>query len=310
MYDARIALLTVAQYTKVETTVKLSGIHWFQISEICDQINTPIPKNGDETATASMRLISLERSFDGVLSLDQRTFLDIFDNSGYDPYWLSMIVSSTYGFFSRLKDGGTEYTCYLHTVSYTMLWTYDSHKKTTKAMLITREHPQYPAQIFRNLIQTIDHHKDLVGDARFCSFVCAIQMVRWIEDTAFRNLDRIRLIEFATGHGAWYRVQHDSPPSADELMSDSKRLGFVLTDLANISRHASIVRAVLNDLSSAPPLSSYHPTLARSSNTTSVPSPFDDISVAASMLEGQIQSGELQAGYLQERGSTQQAVVG
>ena len=309
LHDARISLLTVAQYTKAETTVKLTDAYGSQTSEICDQINKPIPKNGDETATASMRLISLERDFDGVLSIDQRTFLDIFDDFGFDPYWLSMILSSTYGFFSRLKEGGTQYTCYLHTVSYTMLWTYDTHETTAKAVLIPREHSQYPQRIFKSVIETIVHHKDLVGDARFCSFVCAIQMVRWIEGTTSENLGRIRFIEVATEHGAWHEVQHDSPPSTDELMEHSKRLGFVLTALANISRHACIVRAILNDLAPAQPLSSHHPALAQSPNTTSVPSPFDDITVAASMLEHQTQSSELQAGYLQERGRTQQAVV-
>ncbi|KAH6878499.1 hypothetical protein BKA58DRAFT_436196 [Alternaria rosae] len=298
----------MAQYTK-ETTVKLTDIHWSQTSEICDQINTPIPKNGDETATASMWLIRLERDFDGVLSIDRRTFLEIFDNFGYDPYWLSMILSSTYGFFSRLKEGGTQYTYYIHTVSYTMLWTYNPHETTTKAVLIPREHSRYPEQIFKSFIQTVVHHKDLVSDSRFCSFVCAVEVVRWIEGTAFENLGRIRSIEVDTGHGAWHEVQHDSPPSTDELMEDSKRLGFVLTALANVSRHACIVRAILNDLASAQPLSSNRPALAQSSNTTSVPSPFDDILVAASMLEGQTQSGELQAGYLQERARTQQAVI-
>ena len=310
LHDARLSLLTVAQYPKVETIVKLTDIPWSQTSEIWDQINTPIPKNGDETATASMRLIRLEREFDGVLSIDQRTFLEIFDNFGYDQYWLGMILSSTYGFFPRLKEGGTQYTCYLHTVSYTMLWTHDPHERTTKAVLIPREHSQYPQQIFKSVIDTIIHHKDLVSDARFCSFVCAIQMVRWIEGTVFENLGRIRSIEVTTGHGAWHEVLHDSPPSTDELMKHSKRLGFVLTALANVSRHACIVRGILNDLASAQSLSSHHAALAQSSNTASVPNPFDDILVSASILEGQTQSGELQAGYLQERGRTQQAVVG
>ena len=309
LHDARISLLTVAQYTKAETTVKLTNVHWSQTSEICDQINTPIPKNVDATATASMRLISLERDFEGVLAIDRRTFLEIFDNFGYDPYWLGMILCSTYGFFPRLKEGGTQYACYLHTVSYTMLWTYDPHATTTKAVLIPREHSQYPQQIFKSVIDTIIHHKDLISDARFCSFVCAIQTVRWIEGTAFENLGRIRSIEVTTGHGAWHEVLHDSPPSTDELMKHSKRLGFVLTALANVSRHACIVRAILNDLVSAQPLSSIHSTLAQSSSTPSVQMPLDNILVAASMLKGQIQSGELQANYLQERGRTQQAVV-
>ncbi|KAI4703511.1 hypothetical protein J4E89_010087 [Alternaria sp. Ai002NY15] len=195
-----------------------------------------------------MRLISLERDFEGVLAIDRRTFLEIFDNFGYDPYWLGMILSSTYGFFPRLKEGGTQYACYLHTVSYTMLWTYDPHATTTKAVLIPREHSQYPQQIFKSVIDTIIHHKDLISDARFCSFMCAIQTVRWIEGTAFENLGRIRSIEVTTGHGAWHEVLHDSPPSTDELMKHSKRLGFVLTALANVSRHACIVRAILNDL--------------------------------------------------------------
>jgi len=308
LHDARISLLTVAQYPKVETTVNLGRIRWPQTSKICDQINKPIRKHGDATATASMRLISLERDFDGVLSIDHRTFLEIFDNFGYDPYWLGMIQFSTYGFFPRLKEGGTQYTCYLHTVSYTMLWTYDSRETTTKAVLITREHSQSPQLIYMGMMGIIIRHKDLVNDARFCSFVCAIQMVDWIEGTALENLGRIRSIEVTTGHGAWHEVQHDSTPSTDDLVKDSKQLGLVLTDLANIPRHACIVRAILDNLASVQPLSFRQSALAQSSNT-SVPSPFDDITVAASMLKGQTQSSELQACYLQERGRTQQAVV-
>jgi len=309
LHDTRISLLTVAKFPKAETTVKQTEIGWSKACTFCDQINTPIPKNGNETVTASMRLVRLERDHDGVISIDQRNFLEIFDNFGFDSCWLGMIASSTYGFFSQRKEGGAQYTCYLHTVSYTMLWTYDPDEATNKAVLMPRQHTRDPPQVFNGFLQTITHHKDLVNDARFCSFVCAIQMVRWIEDTAFENLRRIRSIEVTTRHSEWHKVQHDISPSTHELVNESKRLGLVLTALANVSRHACIVRAILNDLASAQPLSSHHLALAQSSNTSSVPSPLDDILFAASILEGQTQSGELQAGYLQERGRTQQAVV-
>jgi len=304
LHDTITSLLTVTKSTKAEPLFKLTEIDWCSNKNICDEINAPIPKNDNEEATASMRLIRLELDNNGVFFIDQRTFLEIFDGFGFDPYWLDMILSSTYGFFSHRKEGGAQTTYYLHTVSYTMLWSYDYHEVTTKAMLVPREHSRCPQQVFDGFIQTIAHHKELVKDARFCSFVCAIQVVRWIEGTAFENLCRIRSIEVATGHGAWQEVRHVLSPSTDELVRKSKLLGSVLTALANVSRHACIVRAILNDLTLAHPSSIRHTVVAQSSSTLS-----DGILVAASMLEGQTKSGELQAGYLQERGRTQQAVV-
>lgn len=153
------------------------------------------------------------------------------------------------------------------------------------------------------------HHKDLVNDWRFFSFLCGIELVRWIEGTAGENLIRIRDIEVVTGHGAWHEAQSESPPTTDQLVSESKRLGFVLTALANVVRHTRIARTILKDLAIPRPPVLHHSPSAQVSNTTTLTPILDDITGAAALLEGQIHSGELQAGYLQERGRTQQSVV-
>jgi hypothetical protein len=307
--NARITLVTVAKFTKAETKLSLREVEWLHSKDVCDQINAGIPKHGNEHVTASMRMIRFERDQNGVIGIDQQTFMAVFEDCGFDAYWLNMILGSTYGFFSQHKLSGRVGNYYLHTVSYTMLWTHDSDTTITKAMLLPREHSQSPQQIFKSFLETLDHHKDLVNDARFCSLLCGVQVVRWIEGTTGENLKRIRDVEVITGHGAWHEPQRDSLPNADEFVTESKKLGFVLTALANVFRHACIARAILDDLASPQPLSLHQPLLAPLAKTTGFAPSVDDIVDAVEFLRGQTQSGELQASYLQERGRTQQSVV-
>jgi hypothetical protein len=88
--------------------------------------------------------------------------MDVFDDFGFGPYWLHMVLCSRYGFFSQDRQGGTPYTCYLHTVSYTVLWSYNFGTITTKALIIPRELSQHPGRIFDSFLQTTKHHEDVV----------------------------------------------------------------------------------------------------------------------------------------------------
>lgn len=220
-----------------------------------------------------------------------------------------MVLCSTYGFFSQSRPGDSRHICYLHTVSYTLLWSYDFRTIITKALIIPREHPQHPGRIYNSFLQTLKYHKDLVDDWRFCSFISSVQLVRWIEGTAGENLVRIQDTEVVTGHGAWHEEDSGLPPTTNKLMQESKSLGFILTALANVVRHACIARVMLHELALLRPSSHMQPPPTQSPNLTSSPQIGDEIAGAVALLLGQVQSGELQAGYLQERGRTQQSVV-
>ena len=304
-----ISLVTIAKFLNSETTVRHTSVQWPSHLDICDLINAPVFDNGNEKATATMSIVKFRRNSEGILSIERPVFVNLFDDLGFDPYWLNLILSSTYGFFSQYQPGSTLYRCYLHTVSYTLLWTYNSDTVTTKVLFTPREHSQYPQQIFRSFLSTLVHHKDLINDWRFCSFLCGIELVRWIEGTAGENLGRIRDIEIFTGHGAWHVAQSDAAPSTDQLVYESKRLGLVLTALANVIRHACIVRMILSDLVVYRPCLIHQPSPAQTPSAATSTSILSAITDAVALLEGQIQSGELQTSYLQERGRMQQSVV-
>ncbi|CAN9426354.1 unnamed protein product [Alternaria alternata] len=304
-----ISLVTIAKFLNSETTIRQTSVQWPGYLDICDLINSPVFDNVNEKATATMNIVKFRRDSEGILSIDRPAFMNLFKDLGFNPYWLNLILSSTYGFFSQHQPGSTLYRCYLHTVSYTLLWTYNSDTVTTKVLFTPREHSQYPQQIFRSFLSTLVHHKDLINDWRFCSFLCGIELVRWIEGTAGENLGRIRDIEIVTGHGAWHEAQSDAAPSTDQLVYESKRLGLVLTALANVIRHACIVRMVLSDLVVHRPCLIHQTSPAQTPSAATSTSILSDITDAVALLEGQIQSGELQASYLQERGRMQQSVI-
>ena len=184
----------------------------------------------------------------------------------------------------------------------------------------------------------MEHLKDLIDDWRFCSFLCAVQLVQWIEDSVGENLTRIRFTEARTEHGTWLEQGEGIlPPGPDELVEKSRVMGVSLTALANVARHASIARTILCNLSSnrqpSHPTSNHTLTSNTSTSQASAPqstpahgpivqsstpsankiavksSSADEIAGAVVLLEGQIESGDLQASYLQERAKTQHSVV-
>ncbi|KAF1828509.1 hypothetical protein BDW02DRAFT_226889 [Decorospora gaudefroyi] len=297
-----IPLVTVAKFG-AHTTVDQTDVEWLQSTGLCNKINAPVENTKKEKATAVMRLVKFDRDMDGKLRIDQQTFMQVFDDFGFDLYWLQLILCSTYGFFPKWSQGGALYTCYLHTVMYTALWSYDFRTTVTKVLIIPRELSSNPERVFNGFLNTMKYQKDLVDDWRFCSFLSGVQLVRWIEGTAGENLIRIRNVEITTGHGAWRLNDSGPSPTTTTLVREAKELGFVLTALANVVRHASIARTVLNDLTSPQP-----PSLHQLPSQQS-PTALNNIADAIALLEDQIQSGELQAGYLQERGRTQQSVI-
>lgn len=97
LQKATIAFIIIAKFVTAETTVKFTEVQWSQSRNICDTINAPIPDSENEKATATMRIIRFECDEDGVICVDQRTFMEVFDDFGFDTYWLNLILCSTYG---------------------------------------------------------------------------------------------------------------------------------------------------------------------------------------------------------------------
>ncbi|KAG9190009.1 hypothetical protein G6011_08097 [Alternaria panax] len=307
--QGRFWMVHVAKFPNAEATVDVGDYSLSHSNSMLDLVNKPTDQNDNETATARLTLIQFERRWDDVVCMDKDTFMAVFADFDLDPYWLHMIHRSVYGFFSQCRRSERLYNCYLHTVSYTALWSHNVETSRTKVLFIPKNGSHYPELGFNSLLKTIKHQKELVDDRRFFSFVCGIQLARHLEVTVRANLSSIRDTEDITGYGIWSGCRSGSVATTDELVTNSKRLGLALTALANVFRHGCIGRALLKDLSSRQSLCLHRAACLHSSGRTSHTPTVDGIACARDMIESQIQSSELEASYLQERGRTQQSVI-
>jgi hypothetical protein len=324
-----ISFVRVAKFS--DATLSQSQIPWLQATQLCQRLNNPVKNEHGNSAKAILTMVRFDRDLNGTLNMDSETFLDVFDDFGFHPYWLHLILHSVYGHFSLWRENGTLYTSYFNTASSTLLWSHDLSTLSTKVVIIPRLPPAY-----NDFLRSVHSHKDMIDDWRFCSLVCSIQTIHWVERSVGDHLKAVRIIESETGYGVWHTSEGAKDRKDTQLLVKiSEKTGSILTELSNIARHASIARSVLNDLSQPrnPPSSQHSIALSSAVNvpTSQAPISFvnqtvaihsahntnkavdlsiaDEMSSLVAILGGQVASGELAASYLQERARTQHSVV-
>jgi hypothetical protein len=330
MQRLNIYLVGIAKFES-QTSFSETHVPWIYSNELPTRINKPVPMIKNESAIATLTLGKIDRQADGTMLFDQRLFMDIFDAFKFDNYWLHMLLQSIYGLFSQTTQGGTLLTSYLNTDSYAILWSYNSSTKpiTTKVLMIPRikNESSKLSPAYSRLVRSMKYHKSLIDDGRFCFFLSATELTYWIQETVDQHLRQLRSNQIKIKHGVW---QEKGAPSRDELVETYREIGFLLVSLAKITRHASIVRTILigpypygqrpnlQPLSNQGPISSITtsqnactaiPLAPIASKAKALSSVDDDIVNAAVIIQGQIESGELQASYLQERARIQHSVV-
>ncbi|KAI0846618.1 hypothetical protein F5Y00DRAFT_271908 [Daldinia vernicosa] len=310
LYGVDIPLITIARF-KTETTFSDVKVPWIQSKRFLDRVNQPIEDSNKQSPTATLKLVKFDREIDGTLLINQQLFMEVFQDFGFDAYWLHMLLCSVYGFFQLRDEGRSWCNYYLNTVSYTLLWVHKPCEKSTRVIIIPREADGVDDRdsIFSNFLQSMYYHRSLIDDCNFCSFLSTIQLVQWIEKSVSENLGLIRSTEIRTEHGTWLDQRKAIfPPGTDELVEKSKEMGLSLAALANVVRHVSLAETIFCNLPSREQPSHDH--RFTFTNTAVAPvSSADQIANAVGLLRGQVESSKLQANYLQERARTQHSVI-
>jgi hypothetical protein len=240
-------------------------------TQLCQRLNNPVKNEHGNSAKAILTMVRFDRDLNGTLNMDSETFLDVFDDFGFHPYWLHLIFHSVYGHFSLWRENGTLYTSYFNTASSTLLWSHDLSTLSTKVVIISRLPPAY-----NDFLRSVHNHKDMIDDWRFCSLVCSIQTIHWVERSVGDHLKAVRIIESETGYGVWHTSEGAKDRKDTQLLVKiSEKTGSILTELSNIARHASIARSVLNDLSQPrnPPSSQHSIALSSAVNVPTSQAP-------------------------------------
>lgn len=326
-----IPVASVAKFANnTSPSISNANIRWLQSDKLVTQIDAPILDGNGLSANSTLRIVKFNRDIDGTLAIDLKLFMDIFNNFKLDLYWLHLVRHSVYGFFSNRKQGAPD-NYYLNTISYTLLWSFDSSRKITKAIIIPREtNPENPNLVYNNFLRSIKYQTNLIDDWRFFILLCAAHIAQWIDHEVRVELNRVRDIESTTEYGGWVKSDEinsdeiNHPPDMNELIKISKDSGNILTSLANVANHASIAKSMVTDLSTPRQTSAQqgpanvaapNPINANATTTPGVNVPLanqslsDEMTDAVAILKGQVDAGVLQANYLQERAKIQHSVV-
>jgi hypothetical protein len=304
-------LVTIAKFIDSETTVRQTSVEWPGYLDICDLVNAPVSNNDNKKATMTMNIVEFRHDGRGILCINRRVLMNFFDDFGFDVYWLHMLCWSAFGFFQQVSRGGIFRHCFRQTELWTILWAHECISKTTKVLAIERVAYQVSSDDFIRFLLTINYHKDLIDDWRFCSFLCGSSLVHRLEYSIKHNLEQIQHAEAITGHGlgAWHDAFSRVYPATDELVTVSRSLGLVIAALAGEIRDFCTARKLLHDLISPLPSQWIHHQPVQNLSPASSPPHKDDIADIAEILGSNIQSIGIQASVIQERGRIQQSVV-
>jgi hypothetical protein len=134
-------------------------------------------------------------------------------------------------------------------------------------------------------------------------------LVHCLEDSIKHNFKDVQHAEAIARHGAWPNMFPRVNSTTDELVTVSRSLGLVITALAGEIRGFYVARELLHDLKSPLLLQSIHHQPVQNLSVASSSPHKDDIADVAEILGSDIQSIELRASVIQERGRIQQSVV-
>jgi hypothetical protein len=153
-------------------------------TELLGKLKLPIGLYNNEKVAASLRIVRIDREPDGTLLISRQTFLDMFNVYELELYWLHMIMHSVYGLYQYHKPLALPEKCfiqtfYLNTVSYTLIWSHNTHQTYTREIIIPRKSDgiRNREAIFTHFLRSMTHHKSLVDHPCFLSFICAVELV-------------------------------------------------------------------------------------------------------------------------------------
>jgi hypothetical protein len=216
--------------------------------ELLQHLNS-LPEQGEEST--SFKLVSIDKTRYDYIQMSPQFFTELSDTFRIEPYIFHLLGHVKRGFYHFRSYTDTDSANYIdsffvHCTLATLMWSFDSSTKSTRAILI----PNHSA-LMPNPINVCDHfwsslelHKGLAHTPSFLRLVFSIVIGSWIDLGLSHAVIQLRRTDMHTKHGVWTSFVF-SHPSLDELLHVSQTVGSLRTALGYTSRHADLVLDLL-----------------------------------------------------------------
>jgi len=266
----------------------------------------------------ALRLVCIPADASRVVHCDGAVFQEVMREMGVDPWVTDLIRPRAYGFYhsGRPSDDGPS-TYFLGTSFARVVWTTSWHKESDIAVAnclvlapldrfddrpsTAGDIPSLELAQISGLFRTISAFQADSCSALFLPLVLAAHTFRWADDDLAYCLDAIRHIESRTGHGS-YGTHFEE--NRDTIPAITSKLGFTHNILINISKHASIIKSVLDFM-----LEEHDELEKKEPQHTEVHASDLNILSAARIIRFRASSAEKQCQYLKGRVQNQTSVV-
>lgn len=255
---------------------------------------------------STFRLIAVPRSHDKSLLISKEGFWRLFKSMDLDMWVLHSVARKYFGFnFYRAPNGCT--TCFVGTVFYALVWTFDPSSRSTNVIALVRQSNGLKGgnAIYAELAAMLQDYASFIDNPYLPVVIAAIHIVRFLDQSLGVGFDVIREVEAKTGHGAWFDP-HGSKMSIDDITVWSRTTGAIRVDTSNHFRHVEIANALLSAISND--LCDMRSCM-RGNGHENYESSKAELQAVADIVQRQVDSCKATARYLQERVKSQADVV-
>ncbi|KAH7035312.1 uncharacterized protein B0I36DRAFT_90892 [Microdochium trichocladiopsis] len=202
--------------------------------------------------SAALSLVKIPRDDNEVIGVPESTFQETFNACRLDPRFLHLIRSNRYGL--HYESWQRRHCYYIGTVLYSLMWAFNPRTRITRAILLLRDSGS--SRSFADFQRILNMESNRLHTPFVLSWVSLVQLSNWVDLVTYSQLRAVRTLENTTGHGPYggnpvttkLRQQQEN---MEELTKASRKVGSVLVDLANQSRHVAIGLSIASHLMSA-----------------------------------------------------------
>jgi Mg2+ and Co2+ transporter CorA len=259
--------------------------------------------------TANLTLICIPRDDMEYIRMDHDGFMELFNAFGIDPRFLHLIKNNRYGFHHEKFAERLSY--YIGTVQYTLLWSFHPETRRTRALLLIRDSDGYShgAKAFEDFAKILEMESRSLHTPFLLAWVVLVHLSNWIDVITYAELSNIRRLEDTTGHGPYGTSKSAGEIAMGDLTRASEKVGSMLANLANQSRHIAIGNSLASYLISVNHQSSYPLGFAVESFHKVYREEIGNLADAIPSLQRSLDDSKAYVQYLQERARTQASVV-
>jgi hypothetical protein len=278
-----------------------------QESELMTRLISKGSSNETAPANATLTLVSIPRlSGDPSIPVSKQCLPDIFTIFKINDSILYLIARHCFGFhYFEATETSTKTALssfFLGTTLFGLAWSINPEDMSTNALILFYHQPY-----FREFLEILRPYKDYINTPVILPLVSSIHLGRYLDARLYDELDIIRDIEIGTGHGAWSSLQPKRSFGDHEITRLSKKTGFSLTRLVNLTRHQKIAFSLLSFWSTDGSKDWYQS--FKRHDLEKCERSMKHLVPVASVIKRQIAQSQITINYLIERAKTQFSVV-